>query len=196
MPIGRPKEFDEAEALAGAMEVFWAKGYDGAGIAALTAAMGIGRQSLYDTFGDKRALYVRAVDAYVRDRMGPVLELLHAPGAGRDALEAVLDGWVSKETCGEDRGCFLAGAASGAPLDDDEVAGVVKGHVDALEAGFRKVLERVEREGSLTLQGPPRQVARTLTSLSLGLGTLGRLKAPSAYRRDVVASARALVGLG
>ena len=127
--------------------------------------------------------------------MGPVLELLGAPDAGCEALKTVLDGWASKETCGEDRGCFLAGAASGAPLDDEEVAAVVKGHVDGLEQSFRRVLERCHKDGSLHLVGSPRQVARTLTALSLGLGTLGRLQAPASHRRDVVASARALLGL-
>lgn len=195
MVAGRPREFDEAEALSRAMNVFWEKGFDGAGVSALTEAMGIGRQSLYDTFGDKRALYLRAIDEYMRARMGPLLEALGAPDAGRTVLESELEGWASKEVCGEDRGCFLAYAASGAPLDDDEVAHVVKGHVDSVEQAFRRVLERCDRDGTLDLQGSPRQIARTLTTLSLGLGTLGRLKTSQAHRRDVADSARTLLGL-
>ena len=195
MALGRPREFDEDEALQRAMDVFWEAGFEGAGITALTQAMGIGRQSLYDTFGDKHALYLRAVDAYVRDRMGPVLELLEHPDAGRAALETVLDIWVSRQAAEETRGCFLAGAASNVPLDDETVSNLIRGHVEHLESAFKRVIANGVRSGELKPLGNPRQVARALTAFALGLGTLGRLGVSIAHRRDIAASARTLLGL-
>ena len=62
--MGRPREFDVDDALDRAMRVFWAKGYQGASLDDLLAAMGIGRGSLYKAFGDKRSLYLAALQRY------------------------------------------------------------------------------------------------------------------------------------
>jgi len=59
--VARPKAFDRAQALQAAMQVFWVKGYEATSLEDLLAAMEIGRQSLYDTFGDKRRLYLEAL---------------------------------------------------------------------------------------------------------------------------------------
>ena len=60
-PVGRPRSFDETGALEKATQVFWAKGYDGVTIDDLVAGMGVGRPSLYAVFGDKRAIFLRAL---------------------------------------------------------------------------------------------------------------------------------------
>jgi TetR/AcrR family transcriptional regulator, transcriptional repressor for nem operon len=62
--MARHKEFDRDEALRKAMEVFWSRGYEAASIEDLVKHMGINRQSLYDTFGHKHALYLKALDRY------------------------------------------------------------------------------------------------------------------------------------
>ena len=64
--MARPKEFEPEQALDAAMNVFWRLGYEHTSLDALMQEMGIARQSLYDTFGDKRALYLRAL-AHYRD---------------------------------------------------------------------------------------------------------------------------------
>ena len=66
---GRPREFDTDEALASALRVFWAKGYDGASLTDLTEAMGITRPSLYAAFGNKEALFKRALDLYQEEKL-------------------------------------------------------------------------------------------------------------------------------
>ena len=77
---GRPREFDIDEALAAALRVFWSKGYEGASLTDLTEAMGITRPSLYAAFGNKEALFRKALDLYEREKLaidvingGPVL---------------------------------------------------------------------------------------------------------------------------
>ncbi|TIU07517.1 MAG: helix-turn-helix transcriptional regulator, partial [Mesorhizobium sp.] len=63
---GRPRTFDRTTALRRAMEVFWAKGYEGASMSDLTAAMGINSPSLYAAFGSKEALFLEAVELYTQ----------------------------------------------------------------------------------------------------------------------------------
>lgn len=88
--VGRPREFDVEEALSAALKVFWRKGYDGASLTDLTEAMGITRPSLYCAFGNKEALFKKALDLYEREKLSFVDQALQAP-TGREAIERFLN---------------------------------------------------------------------------------------------------------
>jgi AcrR family transcriptional regulator len=94
--MARPKEFDRDTALLGAIGVFSEHGYDGTATEALVQAMGIGRQSLYDTFGDKWRLYLEAVQRYTADSISDQLRLLNAARSPMDGLRAHINGAVDK----------------------------------------------------------------------------------------------------
>src|SRR6201995_4973571 len=89
--VGRPREFDVEEALSAALKVFWRKGYEGASLTDLTEAMGITRPSLYCAFGNKEALFRKALDLYERDKLAYVERALEAPTA-RGVAERMLKG--------------------------------------------------------------------------------------------------------
>ena len=97
MPRGRPREFDADQALDRALRVFWRKGYEGASLLDLTRAMGINRPSLYAAFGDKRALFRKALDRYVDGPAAYVGEALKAP-TGRGVVERLLRGEENRFT--------------------------------------------------------------------------------------------------
>ena len=84
MPSGRTRQFDVDEALDRALEVFWARGYEGATLPELTRAMGINRPSLYAAFGNKEQLFRKALDRYQTGPMSFLTEALQAdrPGCG------------------------------------------------------------------------------------------------------------------
>src|SRR5277367_5431881 len=89
-PRGRPRSFDEGEAIRGATNVFWAKGFDGATIDDLVEGMGVGRPSLYAIFGDKSALFVRCLEAY-RDSLGKLaFQALFGPTDVHEAIRSLL----------------------------------------------------------------------------------------------------------
>ena len=77
----RQKEFDRDEVLHRAMEVFWTRGYEGASIQDLVKHMGINRQSIYDTFGDKHTLFLQALDRYREIQSRKIFEVLERPGS-------------------------------------------------------------------------------------------------------------------
>ena len=92
--MARQKEFDRDEALHKAMEVFWSRGYEAASVGELVRHMGINRQSLYDTFGDKHSLYLAALDRYREVEGRKLFELLERPGPVKRALRQLFEGVV------------------------------------------------------------------------------------------------------
>src|SRR5260370_16023841 len=116
-PRGRPRSFDETEALERAIQVYWSKGYDGVTIDDLVAGMGVGRPSLYSVFGDKRALFLRVLKAYAEKKGALAAKALLSPQTLRDSLARFLKHAVESATeKGSARGCLLLCVA---PLVND-----------------------------------------------------------------------------
>src|SRR2546423_11648112 len=112
VPSGRTRQFDVDEALDRALEVFWARGYEGATLPELTKAMGINRPSLYAAFGNKEQLFRKALERYQTGPMSFLAEALHQPTA-RAVVEAIFSGFVRMQ---RDRAKARGGrAGSGAP---------------------------------------------------------------------------------
>ena len=116
-PRGRPRSFDEREALEKATQVFWSKGYDGVTIDDLVAGMGVGRPSLYAVFGDKRTLFLRVLRAYAEKKGALAAKALLSPQALRASLASFMRQAVEFATEeGSAPGCLLVCIA---PLVDD-----------------------------------------------------------------------------
>lgn len=116
-PRGRPRSFDERDALQKATQVFWSKGYDGVTIDDLVAGMGVGRPSLYAVFGDKRTLFLRVLRAYAETKGAHAANALLSPKALRDSLASFLRYAVESATEeGSAVGCLLVCIA---PLVND-----------------------------------------------------------------------------
>ena len=116
-PRGRPRSFDESDALKKATQVFWSKGYDGVTIDDLVAGMGVGRPSLYAVFGDKRAIFLRVLKAYAEAKGARAAKALLSPQSLRDSIAGFLKYAVETATeKGSARGCLLICVA---PLMDD-----------------------------------------------------------------------------
>ena len=116
-PRGRPRSFDESDALKKATQVFWSKGYDGVTIDDLVAGMGVGRPSLYAVFGDKRAIFLRVLKAYAKAKGARAAKALLSPQSLRDSIAGFLKYAVETATeKGSARGCLLICVA---PLVDD-----------------------------------------------------------------------------
>ena len=145
-PRGRPRSFDERDALEKATQVFWTKGYDGVTIDDLVAGMGVGRPSLYAVFGDKRTLFLRVLKDYAEKKGALAAKALLSPRTLRDSLAGFLRHAVESATeKGSAPGCLLVCVAP--VVDDAEVrqflqnaaargVGLVEGRFrDAISAG-------------------------------------------------------------
>src|SRR5260370_41719621 len=107
-PRGRPRSFDEREALQKAIRVFWAKGYDAVTIDDLVAGMGVVRPSLYAIFGDKAALFMRSLRAYAEGLGGGAMKAPLCPPSLHDGIHALPAPAVkSATTVGSPPGCLF-----------------------------------------------------------------------------------------
>ncbi len=141
-PRGRPRNFDELEAVEKAIQVFWSKGYDGVTIDDLVEGMGVGRPSLYAVFGDKRTLFLRALKAYAEKKGAGAARALLSPPTLRASLAGFLRHNVEAATEeGSATGCLLLCIA---PLVDDAE---VRQFLQQASAGAAALLERRFRDG-------------------------------------------------
>src|SRR5271154_2089910 len=139
---GRPRSFDETVALEKATQVFWSKGYDGVTIDDLVEGMGVGRPSLYAVFGDKRAIFLRALKAYAERKGASAAKALLAPQSLRDSIAGFLRYAVESATeKGSARGCLLVCVA---PLVNDAE---VRRFLQRTVAGAAALVEGRFRDG-------------------------------------------------
>src|SRR3984893_11314878 len=108
--MARPREFDRDEALERATGVFWAQGYAPTSTDDLLTAMGIGRQSLYNAFQDKRALYLEALERYQRTTTAGHLQRLNGAASALAGVQALLLGLISNNDDTRALGCMGVGA--------------------------------------------------------------------------------------
>ena len=185
--MARPKEFDRDQALHKAMEVFWSRGYEGASIHDLVKHMGINRQSLYDTFGDKHALYLQALDRYREVEGRKVFEQLERSGSVKKTLRQLFEGVVERALCDEQRrGCFMGNAISELAGRCKETAARTCSNMAAAEDAFYRALLRGKKEGELKGVRDPRAVARFLCSSLQGLTLMARATQDRKTLEDVV----------
>lgn len=170
MRTGRPRSFDRDEALEGAIAVFWEHGYDTTSIALLTQALGIGAPSLYAAFGDKRALFLEAVDRYIHTYGAFTRRALTDEANAYDAVERLLcEAAASYTRFDRTRGCLLATAATNCSPQSADVAARLR----EIRAGATRALEDKiaadTRAGQLPAHTNARALATFYTAVLQGM---------------------------
>lgn len=193
MGAGRRKEFDEREVLERAMNLFWLHGYEGVGLSELVRTMGISRQSLYDTFGSKRGLFIRAIEHYRATQLAQALVLLEREGSPLENVKDVLrffERMASDRRC---RGCLVANALVEMGPHDEEIATLLRQTLGLLERGVWRSLCEAQERGELSRERSPREISRALMNSMIGLVVSGKLRPGRAALRDVYAGTLALL---
>jgi len=191
---GRPRSFEPERVLTAAMDVFWTKGYEGTGITDLEDATGLGRQSLYGAFGDKRALFERVVDFYFAQVLEPgLVGVLDAPGSARANLERLFDAWLAMATSPDFRGCLISNSQSAVRRGEPEFADVLRRKLKLVEDAFARTLRRAQQAREVPSDLDVRGTARSLVAISEGLAMIGRVQRDRAFIRSVVDGARRLL---
>lgn len=169
------KDFDTEEALGDAMRAFWAKGYEATSMADLTKAMGINKGSLYNAYGGKKDLFIKAVSKYNRDNQQATLAKLEKMEDPLDSIETLFEALVAESLADDEkRGCFLVNTALELPNHSDDIKEIIEASFADMEAFLRRRLEAGQAKGSILPDLNPKKTAKSLLAQIVGLRVLAR----------------------
>ncbi|MBM7092130.1 TetR/AcrR family transcriptional regulator [Streptomyces sp. NPDC012461] len=193
--MARTKEFDPDAALQSALELFWRRGYEATSMTDLVEHLGIGRASLYATFGSKHELYLKALDRYVETRDASLLAELSQPGPALPAVRAVVRRFAAEAGSSDGRrnGCFVTNTAAELAPHDPAAARRVEISWEHVETLLHSALVRARAQGELPEGRDPRALARMLLVLLQGVRIVGKASDDPARVRDAAEQALALL---
>jgi AcrR family transcriptional regulator len=167
--LGRPRAFDADTALEAALRVFWMKGYEGTALSDLTAAMGINRPSIYATFGNKEALFRKALDRYSERMTNYTAEALMEPAA-RAVAERLLVGAADLLSCpGNPKGCLMVQGALACGEEADPIRKELISRRATGEAALCERFERAKLAGDLPAEVDAGDLARYVMAVTHGM---------------------------
>ncbi|MGE8101323.1 TetR/AcrR family transcriptional regulator [Pseudomonas fluorescens] len=165
---GRPRAYDPQTALQQALGVFWSTGYSGASLDSIATAAGMNRPSLYAAFGDKHALYIKALEQYWEFAAAAMHEALTDNTLTLEqALMRFYEGQLSIYFSGEGqpRGCFAIGTATTEAVEDAEIRDVLSDRLSRLDAELEARLRAAINSGELKSDADPAALAVLASSL-------------------------------
>lgn len=164
------KNFDVDETLGKAMRTFWAHGYEATSMQDLVTATGINRASIYATYGDKRALFISALKKYDVDVRRRMLEQLGVTAAPAAAISAVFDRFIDQTAVSHGNwGCFIVNTALELAAHDSEIAELVNGAQDDIEAFFLAMIRKGQQSGDFPADRDAAQLAHHALASLLGM---------------------------
>jgi TetR/AcrR family transcriptional regulator, transcriptional repressor for nem operon len=193
MSRGPDKQFDRDVALAKAMQVFWARGYEAASLSQLLEQMGIGRKSLYDTFGNKRSLFFKALEHYAKTQIKSMREQLLQAGSPLANLERVLKTLLQVHSQPGSHGCLLGTSIADFDTSDAEVAARLRHYLQETEDAYYIAVSRAQKAGEISATANPRDLARMLLCTTQGMALLGRVQDNETLLNSTVEATMALL---
>lgn len=193
--MARTKEFDPDAALQSALELFWRRGYEATSMADLVDHLGIGRASIYATFGNKHDLYLKALERYGENQHPTLVGELAQAGPALPGVRAMVRRFGAE--AGSDghrlQGCFITNTATELAPHDEVAARRVERSWEQLETLLHSALVRAQAQGELPGDRDARALARMLLVLLQGIRVVGKASADPARVRDAVEQALTLL---
>lgn len=191
--MARPKEFCEATVLDAAMDCFWSRGYEATSVRDLIGRTGLTGASLYNAFGDKRALFRTALNHYVESSIGDRIRRYEALPP-RAAIGAFFNEILQRSlTDREHKGCMLVNSALEIAPHDAEFQKIIADVLNRVEAFFRTCVRAGQADGTITSSLSADTLARHLLGVLMGVRVLARVRPERALLEGAVAPALALL---
>ena len=170
----RAKEFDEAEVLDQALELFRARGFKHTSFTDLVDELGVSRQSLYDTYGDKQALYQTALKRYLDRSLDGIRRKLDDATPVRDAMAALFEGIIAGSCSNGSPGCFMVNSMVELSPHDADTRALAQTHAREIEGIFASRFSTAQRKGEIGRTKDPVALARFFYHTLLGLAVSAR----------------------
>lgn len=192
--MARPKEFDPSEALSKAVGVFWDCGFEKASLDTLMSKTGIARQSLYDTFGDKRAFYLSALAHYRDANLTALRRMFTSKAPIRGCFAKLLLGMCSESKASLQRGCLLMSANLERARDDVEIARLLDENQSAIESIFHKAIVSAQERREISTDKDALGLSRFFVATIQGMRAMGRVNPDRTMLEQVAQVALSALG--
>lgn len=190
--MARPREFDIEEVLSKALDAFWLHGYDATSMSDLMAATGLAKGSLYKGYGDKKSLFMKALDSYLTRANSGLRGAAVSNYSGLEVLERIFGDVIAMSTCeGVRRGCFSVNSTIEMAAHDADVGERLRENARQKEITIAAVVRRGIADGSLRKDLDPEFTASYITTVMNGLQVRGKLGLTEKQANDTVAMALA-----
>jgi TetR/AcrR family transcriptional repressor of nem operon len=189
--MARPREFDEDAVLEAAMQCFWAQGYESTSVRNLIERTGLTAASLYNAYGDKRAMYRAALDRYIEVSIGARIRRCEALQP-RESIRSFFDD-ILRRSLGdrEHRGCMLVNSALEVAPHDREFRESIADALRRVESFFLGCVERGQSDGSISSSRPAAGLAQHLLGVLMGVRVLARVRPERPLLEGVIKTALA-----
>lgn len=194
MDRGRPRSFDEEAVLDAALKVFWKHGFQSTSLSELSKATNLNKPSLYGAFGDKKSLYLKALQRYLNMLMDSHRKELNAGKNSKEAVEAYLMSVVRMLTNPTlPGGCFIINGTAdfGGTIMPKEVEDALKEALRGSEAILGEYFKHAHKHGDLPEGATPNGLAKLFFTLIAGLSVQAKSGAEEDTLREIVQTAMA-----
>lgn len=168
LQMARKKEFDINDVLEKAITLFWEQGYEKTSLQNLVTHMGIHKRSMYDTFGDKHSLYLKALERCVDTTEENLREKAKNPISVKGTIRSLLESTLEYEEI-DRKGCLVVNSATELALRDDNAAEQVKRNFDSTQEILFELIKLGQSTGELSNRHDPRMLAIAILNLWLGI---------------------------
>ena len=185
--MARTKDFDENEVLGKAIDIFWHKGYNGTSMQDLVDGLGISRSSLYDTYGDKHTLFIKALESYQNATAGTICNIVSNTGPAKEAIKKLLE-YITGEmlTDQKHKGCFMVNAEVEVAPHDEEVSQMICRNDQQMEDTFYVAINKGQESGEITNRKDARALARFTFNTVKGIQVTAKSTTDKSVFDDII----------
>lgn len=190
---GRKKEFDEEEVLDDAMQLFWTEGMHKVGMREFFDRINISRYGLYNTFGSKEELFIKALRRYDELNMEKIREVLGSSESPLESVMALLDTWQGRLTQNSFDGCLINSTSTEPGSKPEEANEIIRNHFEKLENLIAQKLDKAVNMGELPSDTNARQAARLIITIGQGLIVMRQAAWSPQTMKEVLTHTKSLI---
>ncbi|MXV14276.1 TetR/AcrR family transcriptional regulator [Hufsiella ginkgonis] len=193
--MARTKDFDEREVLSKAVCLFWHKGYNGTSMQELVDHLAISRSSLYDTYGDKHTLYLKALEFYQASSVGQMCDTVTNAASAKAAIQQLLR-LVTRDLLNDEqnKGCFMVNAEVEVAAHDPEVKDIIRKNEQQIEDSFHKAIQLGQENGEIANKQDARALARFFLNTVKGIRVSAKSTTDKGLFKDIIETAMSVLG--
>lgn len=184
--MGRNFGFNREETLNKAMQVFWQKGYKATSMKDLIEEMGIQPGSIYNTFGDKRSLFIEAIRHYGRVVTSNALKRLESEVSPIENLKEFFNEIITRPMDKKSKGCLIVNTVVELAPHDEQTAGIAREIMKKIESAFYTCLKNAQTQGEIPGNKDIKALSRYFASSTHGILVTGKSRASREELQDIV----------